>query len=79
MKIARTHMKCKECQGIYTLMLCPPLCSDCSIKLRKENEELEAFNLKEIEKLEAQIDAFKELEDEWIAFQKLETEWVNTL
>ena len=35
-------MKCKECQGIYTLMLCPPLCSDCSIKLRKENEELEA-------------------------------------
>ena len=45
----------------------------------KENEELEAFNLKEIEKIEAQIDAFKELEDEWIAFQKLETEWVNTL
>ena len=74
MKIARTHMKCKECQGIYTLMLCPPLCSDCIIKLRKENEEL-----LELEKLEAQIDAFKELEDEWIAFQKLETEWVNTL
>ena len=42
MKIARTYMKCKECQGIYTLMLCPPLCSDCSIKLRKANEELEA-------------------------------------
>ena len=35
----------------------------------KENEEL-----LELEKLEAQIDAFKELEDEWIAFQKLETE-----
>ena len=54
MKIARTHMKCKECQGIYTLMLCPPLCSDCSIKLRKENEELEA-----------EWSAFQEQETKW--------------
>jgi hypothetical protein len=79
MKATRIHMPCRECHIIHANTMSSTLCSDCGIKLRKENEELEAFNLKEIEKLEAQIDAFKELEDEWIAFQKLETEWVNTL
>ena len=74
MKATRIHMPCRECHVIHANAMSSTLCSDCGIKLRKENEEL-----LELEKLEAQIDAFKELEDEWIAFQKLETEWVNTI
>ena len=42
MKATRIHMPCRECHVIHANAMSSTLCSDCGIKLRKENEELEA-------------------------------------
>jgi|TARA_R110000824_G_scaffold363575_1_gene551574 hypothetical protein len=54
MKATRIHMPCRECHVIHANAMSSTLCSDCGIKLRKENEELEAEWL-----------AFQEQETKW--------------
>ena len=62
MKATRIHMPCRECHVIHANAMSSTLCSDCGIKLRKENEELEATLL-------------GQLEAEWIEIQELESKW----